>query len=49
MTIIPLKIYIKKNKIKILISIAKGKKVWDKRQTLKDRDIKKDIDRLKKG
>ena len=40
---IPLKVYTKGSIIKIEIAIAKGKKKYDKRQTIKDRDIKKRI------
>ena len=44
-TIIPLKLYFIKNKAKIEIGIAKGKKNYDKRQTIKERDIQKDINK----
>ena len=40
-TLIPLKLYIKEGKAKILIGVAKGKKNYDKRQTIKERDIEK--------
>ncbi len=40
---IPLKVYTKGSIIKVEIAIAKGKKKYDKRQTIKDRDIKKRI------
>jgi SsrA-binding protein len=41
-TLIPLKIYInEKNKMKVEIALAKGKKLFDKRQTLKERDLEK--------
>ena len=45
-TLIPIKIYLKYGKIKVQIAIAKGKKIWDKRQSLKERDIKKKLDRI---
>lgn len=38
LTIIPYKIYWKNNKIKLLIYLAKGKKLFDKRETIKKRD-----------
>lgn len=38
LTVIPYKIYWKKNKIKLLIYLAKGKKLFDKRETIKKRD-----------
>lgn len=41
-TLIPLKIYWKKNKIKVLIGLAKGKNVVDKRNTIKERDAKRE-------
>ena len=40
-TLIPVKLYIKNGKAKLLIGVAKGKKNYDKRQTLKERDIDK--------
>ena len=40
-TLIPIKLYIKKGYAKILLGIAKGKKNYDKKQVLKERDIDK--------
>ena len=49
-TLIPLKIYFKKNKAKVALGLCKGKKNYDKRETIKERDIKRQIDkRVKKG
>lgn len=45
-TLIPLKIYFKRNYAKVLIGIAKGKKNYDKRQTIKERDIKREMDKM---
>lgn len=42
-TLIPLKLYFKNNKAKILLGLCKGKKNYDKRQSLKDADIKREI------
>lgn len=44
-TLIPLKAYFKYGNLKILIGICKGKKNYDKRETIKERDIKREIDR----
>ena len=30
------------------IALARGKKLYDKRETIKERDVKRDLDRLKK-
>ena len=47
-TLIPTKMYFKNGKVKLKFYVAKGKKVWDKRQSKKDKDIKRDIDRAMK-
>ena len=49
-TLIPLKIYFNKdNRAKLLLGLCKGKKNYDKRETLKEKDIKRKIEReLKK-
>lgn len=44
-TLIPLKMYFKQGFVKLLLGIAKGKKQYDKRETLKRRDIDRDIAR----
>ena len=50
LTIVPLKLFInEKGFAKILIALARGKKLYDKRETLKDRDNKRDLDRVKKS
>ena len=47
LTLIPLRLYLKKNLIKCEIALAKGKKVWDHRETLRrrtiDREAQQDI------
>ena len=47
LTLVPLKMYFKKNKVKVLLGIAKGKKNYDKREAIKKRDterlIKKEL------
>ncbi|MHA6653638.1 SsrA-binding protein SmpB [Aerococcus urinae] len=46
--IIPLRMYIKRGFAKLLIGIGKGKKQYDKRQALKEKDMKRDIKRAMK-
>jgi SsrA-binding protein len=48
-TLIPLKLYFKKGYAKILLGIAKGKQKHDKRQDIKERDMKRELDRKYKG
>ena len=38
-TLVPLKIYLKDKRAKVLIGVGKGKKLYDKRETIKKRDI----------
>lgn len=45
LTIVPIKLYNKNNKLKLEIAIARGKKKFDKRESIKARDTKRDIDR----
>ena len=42
-TLVPLKLYFKKNKVKIILGIAKGKKIYDKRESIKKRDTEREI------
>jgi len=44
-TIIPLGIFVSNNKLKMKIAVAKGKKNWDKRETIKERDLKRELQR----
>lgn len=42
-TLIPLKLYFKNGRAKLLIGVAKGKKEFDKRETIKERDIEREM------
>lgn len=48
-TIVPLAFYLKKGRIKLKIATAKGKKLYEKRESLKEKDQKKEIQRALKG
>jgi len=48
-TLIPLKLYFKNGYAKILIGIAKGKKKYDKREDIKERDTRRELERKYKG
>lgn len=45
-TIVPTRVYLKRGRAKMEIALAKGKKLYDKRETIKERDIKR---KLKSG
>lgn len=47
-TLIPLKIYFKNNRAKVLLGLAKGKKNYDKRESIKERDIKRQLEKANK-
>ena len=50
LTIVPLKLFINdKGFAKMSIALARGKKLYDKRDTLKDRDNQRNLDRVKKS
>ncbi|AUD64929.1 SsrA-binding protein [Tenericutes bacterium MZ-XQ] len=46
--VIPLKVYLKEGLAKVEIGLAKGKKDYDKRQTLKEKDAQKRMDKILK-
>lgn len=47
-TLIPISLYWKRNKVKLKVALAKGKKTHDKRATTKDRDWQRDKQRIMK-
>lgn len=49
LTIIPLEVYIDKGLAKLKLGLCKGKKLYDKRDDIKEKDIKKDIQKKYKG
>lgn len=48
LTIVPVSMYMKKNKIKLEIGLAKGKKLYDKREDIAKKDVKRKIERYMK-
>ncbi len=47
-TLVPLKIYFVRNKAKVLIGVAKGKKNYNKKETIKERDIQREMEKSMK-
>lgn len=45
-SLIPLKLYFKGNNAKILLGLCKGKKLYDKRESIKERDLKRENSRI---
>ena len=46
--LIPLRLYFRQGKVKLLLGLAKGKRQHDKRETIRRRDEKRDLDRQRK-
>ena len=47
-SLIPLKVYIKGSYAKVLLGLGKGKKLYDKREVMKERDMKREMNKLLK-
>ena len=47
-SLIPLRLYFKNGKVKVTLALAKGKRKYDKRATIRQRDEKRDLDRVRK-
>jgi SsrA-binding protein len=48
-TLIPLKIYFKDSRAKVEIGVAKGKRLFEKRETIKEREAKREIEKAMKN
>ncbi len=48
-SIMPTKVYFKNGKVKVEIGLAKGKKLYDKREVMKEKEVKKTLDRYVKS
>ncbi len=46
LTIVPLRMYLVRNHVKVEIGLARGKKLWDKRQDVARRDAQRDMERV---
>jgi SsrA-binding protein len=47
-TLVPLRVYFKKGKAKVVIAIAKGKRAYDKRESIRKREHDREMDRARK-
>ncbi len=48
LTVVPLRLYFKQGRVKVLLGICRGKHTFDKRNTIRERDIKRETDRQMK-
>jgi SsrA-binding protein len=49
LTLIPLRLYFKKGRVKVEIALARGKKLHDKRAAIRDREVKREMERSIRG
>ncbi|MEZ6069578.1 MAG: SsrA-binding protein SmpB [Pirellulales bacterium] len=49
LTLVPLKMYFKSGRAKVLMGVCKGRKTYDKREAMKKSDMKRDIQRVMRG
>jgi SsrA-binding protein len=47
-TLVPMAVYFHRGKVKLEVGVGKGKKLHDKRQDLKERDVKREMDRARR-
>ena len=48
LTLVPIKLYFKNNKLKVQLGVCRGKKNYDKRESIKERDLKREISKKMK-
>jgi SsrA-binding protein len=49
LTILPIKLYLKNGRVKVLIAVGKGKKHFDKREAIKKKEVDKKMRAAEKG
>ena len=49
LALVPLKLYFKRGRVKVELALAKGKKLFDKRDAMAERDSRRDIERALRG
>lgn len=49
LTIVPLKLYFKDNKLKVFLGVCRGKKDYDKRESIKERDVRREMEKRLKN
>jgi SsrA-binding protein len=49
LTLVPLKLYLKGGKAKLELGLCRGKKLYDKRDAITERDVRRDIERIVRG
>ena len=45
LTLLPLRMYFRKNRVKVELGLARGKKLYDKREAIKAREVRRELER----
>ncbi|HXW51989.1 MAG TPA: SsrA-binding protein SmpB [Candidatus Acidoferrales bacterium] len=48
LTLLPLRVYFHRNRLKVEVGLARGKKLYDKREAIKEREIRRELERAKR-
>jgi len=48
LTLLPLRVYFHRNRVKVEVGLARGKKLYDKREAIKEREIRRELERAKR-
>ena len=49
LTLVPLRLYFKRGRVKLELGLARGKKLHDKRSSLREREVRREMDRAARG
>jgi SsrA-binding protein len=49
LTLVPLRLYFKHGRAKVELGLARGKKLYDKRESIKEREVRREMDRARRG
>jgi SsrA-binding protein len=48
LTLLPLRVYFRRNRVKVEVGLARGKKLYDKREAIKEREIRRELERARR-
>lgn len=48
LTLLPLRIYFRRNRVKVEVGLARGKKMYDKREAIKEREVRRELERARR-
>jgi SsrA-binding protein len=48
LTLLPLRVYFQRNRVKVEVGLARGKKLYDKREAIKEREVRRELERARR-